>query len=168
MRPLMTTETSSGTLMNVMLEHMLCLSTKLWFQDLSGGLISKKKIADDGNTSQVDGFSMIYVPWVLYISGGFPDLLNSFPPEIFTFPKTHQAWTPQNGMLYTFRQRDLTWCGEKRATEGNGRFPLKLVSRGKGSKRSVTKPSQSICRKLMCHIMFISKMMFLEGESYQN
>ena len=31
-------------------------------------------------------------------------------------------------------------CGEKRAIEGNGRFPLKLVSRGKGSKRSVTKP----------------------------
>ena len=73
MRPLMTTETSSGTLMNVMLEHMPCLSTKLWFQDLSGGLISKKKIADDGNTSQIDGFSMIYVPWVLYISGGLPD-----------------------------------------------------------------------------------------------
>lgn len=69
----MTTETSSGTLMNVMLEHIPCLSTKLWFQDLSGGLISKKKIADGGNTARVDGFSMIYVPRVLYISGGLPD-----------------------------------------------------------------------------------------------
>lgn len=161
MRPLMTTETSSGTLMNVMLEHMPCLSTKLWFQDLSGGLISKKKIADDGNTARVDGFSMIYVPRVLYISGSLQDAVKwggmefvvssqrSSPKQFHLYqyltgnlhlPKTHQAWTPQNGMLYTFRQRDLTWCGEKRAIEGNGRFPLKLVSRGKGSKRSVTKP----------------------------
>ena len=54
---------------------------QLWFQDLSGGLISKKKIADDGNTSQVDGFSMIYVPQVLYISGGLPDAVPSQNPS---------------------------------------------------------------------------------------
>ena len=143
---------------------------QLWFQDLSGGLISKKKIADDGNTSQVDGFSMIYVPWVLYISGGLPDLLNSFPPEIFTFPKPIRHGHRKMGCSTPSASATSRDAEKKKPPKGVVGFLLSLFQEAKAPSVGVVwqNPSQSICRKLMCHIMFISKMMFLEGESYQN